>query len=65
MSNIDSNFQRNQVRTLAIFNQQFGREGHLENLIKAKSRMMECCAISMENLNDMLKKLMRKYGDDE
>jgi len=26
---------------------------------------MERCAISMENLNDRLKELMRKYGDDE
>jgi hypothetical protein len=65
MINLDSNFQRNQVHTLAIFNQQFGREGHLENIIKANSRMMKCCAISMANLNDMLKGLMRKYGDDE
>jgi len=27
--------------------------------------MMKCCAISMENLNDILKELMRKYGDGE
>jgi len=27
--------------------------------------MMEHCAISMENPSDMLKELMRKYGDDE
>jgi len=26
---------------------------------------MERYVISMENLNDMLKELMRKYGDDE
>jgi len=27
--------------------------------------MMKCCAISIENLNDMLKELMGEYGDDE
>jgi hypothetical protein len=27
--------------------------------------MMERCASLKENLNDMLKELMRKYGDDE
>lgn len=58
-------FSKNQVHTLAIFNQQFDREGPLKNLIKVKSKTMERCVISMENLNDMLKELMRKYGDDE
>jgi len=58
-------FSRNQVHTLAIFNQQFDREGPFKNLIKVKSKTMERCVISMENLNNMLKELMRKYGDDE
>ena len=58
-------FSKNQVHTLAIFNQQFQREGLLKNLIKVKSKMMERCAISMGNLNNMLKEVMRKYGDDE
>jgi len=26
---------------------------------------MKCCAISIENLNDMLKELIGEYGDDE
>ena len=58
-------FLKNQVHTWAIFNQPFDREGPLKNLIKVKSKTMERWVISMENLNDMLKGLMRKYGDDE
>jgi len=27
--------------------------------------MMKCCAISIENLNNMLKELIGEYGDDE
>jgi len=30
-----------------------------------KTKTMELCVISMENLNDRLKELMRKYGDNE
>ena len=56
---------KNQIHIPAIFSQQFDWEGHLKNLIKANSKMMKCCAISMENLNDILKELMRKYGDGE
>jgi len=26
---------------------------------------MKCCAISIENLNNMLKELIGEYGDDE
>jgi hypothetical protein len=65
MINLNNNFQKSQVHPLAIFNQQSDREGHLENLIKANSKMMEWCALSMKNLDDMLKELMMKYGDAE
>ena len=58
-------FSRNQVHTLAIFNQQFDREGPLKNLIKVKDKTMERCVIYRGNLNNMLKEVMRKYGDDE
>jgi hypothetical protein len=58
-------FSRNQVHTLAIFNQQFDREGPLKNLIKVKDKTMERCVIYRDNLNNMLKEVMRKYGDDE
>ena len=58
-------FLKNRVHTLGIFNQQSDRGGHLKNLIKANSKTMERCVISMENLNNRLKKLIRKYGDDE
>ena len=58
-------FSKNQVHRLAMLNQQFDREGPLKNLIKDKSKTMERCIISIENLNDRLKEWMRKYGDDE
>jgi hypothetical protein len=58
-------FSKNRVYTLGIFNQQSDWGGHLGNLIKANSKTMERCVISMENLNDILKELIRKYGDDE
>ncbi|GAB1792873.1 hypothetical protein [Priestia megaterium] len=58
-------FSKNRVHTLAIFNQHSDREGHLKNLTEANSEMMNRFAISMKNLNDRLKELMRKYGDNE
>jgi hypothetical protein len=58
-------FSKNRVHTLGIFNQQSDRGGHLENLIKANSKTMERCVISMENLSNRLKELIKKYGDDE
>ncbi len=53
------------VHTLAVSSQQSGWEERLKNLIKIKSKAMERCLISIENLNDMLKELMRKYRDGE
>ncbi|RFB19572.1 hypothetical protein DZB87_28565 [Bacillus sp. ALD] len=50
---------------MSYFNQQFDREGPLKNLIKVQSKTMERCVISMRSLNDMLKEVMRNYGDDE
>jgi len=37
----------------------------LENLLEAHIKMMEHWAISMENLNGILKELIREYKDDE
>ena len=63
--NHDSNFLRNQIHTLAIFSQQSGWKERLKNLIEVNGKMMENCAISMENPNDMLKERIRGYDDDE
>ena len=65
MTNPNSNYLRNQIHTLAIFSEYSDQKERLKNLIETHIRMMKCCAISMENLNDMLKELIEEYGDDE
>ncbi|AJI25774.1 hypothetical protein H8R29_28300 (plasmid) [Priestia megaterium] len=55
-------FLKSQLETLAFFRKQTDRENELENLIEKNIKMMEKCAVSMENMNHIL---LEMIGDPE
>jgi len=55
-------FLKSQLETLAFFRKQTDRENELENLIEKNIKMMENCAVSMENMNHIL---LEMIGDPE